>query len=139
MKRLDGFAHKCFKKIKVQERVDKVLEDLYTQKTQLVNKDDKESKEKLQKVEKELVDKYSEEMYHKIKKELKGLNSEEGGWNPGHLWKLKQKLSPRPIDPPTAIINEEGILLTDPNEIAKEAIKHYQKLFENMPINDEIK
>ena len=44
-----------------------------------------------------------------------------------------------PIDPPTAMINEEGILLTDPNEIAKEAIKHYQKLFANMPINDDIK
>ena len=81
-------------------------------------------------------EKYSEEMYSKIKEELKGINYEEGGWNAGYLWKLRRKISPRPQDPPTAMENNEGVLLTDPNEIQKEAIRYYQKLFEDLPMDD---
>jgi hypothetical protein len=32
--------------------------------------------------------------------------------------------------------NSEGVLLTDPNEIQKEAIRYYQKLFEDLPMDD---
>ena len=64
--------------------------------------------------------KYSEDMYKKIKDELKGMSCEDGGWNPGHLWKLKTKISPRPVDPPTAIENSNGILLTDQQKYKKE-------------------
>ena len=65
-------------------------------------------------------------MYSKIKEELKGIIYEEGGWNAGFLWKLRRKIFPRPEYPPTAMENIEGVLLTDPNEIQKEAIKYYQ-------------
>ena len=67
--------------------------------------------------------KYSEEIYCKIKEELKGINYDEGGWNSGHLWKLRRKISPRPEDPPTAMENQEGVLLTDPVEIQNEVIR----------------
>ena len=60
LKRFDGFTHKCFKKIKVTEKRDKVLEDLYKQRSELKNKTDDISKEKLTAVEKELADKYAE-------------------------------------------------------------------------------
>ena len=56
MKRLDGFAYKCFKKVRVTEKVDKELQKLYTERSNLRNKTDAESKEKLDKVEKELAD-----------------------------------------------------------------------------------
>ena len=44
----------------------------------------------------------------------KGHNSEDGGWNSGYLWKLRRKILPRPSDPPTAMENQNGIILTDP-------------------------
>ena len=139
MKRIEGFSHKCFKKIKIKDKVDLVLEELYNQRAKLRTKEDNESKEKLKEIEKEMADKYSEDMYNRIKKEVKGMNSEEGGWNPGHLWKLKQKISPRPTDPLTAMMNEEGVLITEPEEIEKLALQHYQKLFENLPIDEDLK
>ena len=52
-------------------------------------------------------------MYKKIMGEGKVMSSEEGGYNPGHLWKLKKKLSPRHMDPTTAMRDGEGKLPTN--------------------------
>ena len=49
--RLDGFIKKHFKKVRVTEKVDKDLENLYKQKAELKNKDDRESKKRLEEVE----------------------------------------------------------------------------------------
>ena len=111
--RLDGFIKKHFKKVRVTEKVDKDLENLYKQKAELKHKDNRESKKRLEEVEAKMANKYSEEMYMKIKEELDGINCDDGGWHSGHLWKLRRKLSPRPSDPPTAMINTDGVRLTD--------------------------
>ena len=63
-------------------------------------------------------------MYKKIKNEIKVMDNEEGGYNPGHLWKLKQKLTPRPSEPLTAMKNKEGKLLTSEDDIKDEAVRH---------------
>ena len=139
LKRLNGFIHECFKKIKVKEKVDSEMEALYAKRSELRNKEDNESKQKLKVVEKELDDKYAEDMQNKIQHELKGINSEEGGWNSGQLWKLKKKLSPRPSEPPTAMESDNGVLLTAPDQIANEAVKHYTKLLENKPMAEKHK
>ena len=76
-----------------------------------------------------MADKYVEHMYRTIK--------EDGGWNSGHLWKLRQKLHPRPADPPTAMENQHGVLLTDPLEIQNEALRHYESLFKDLPMSPE--
>ena len=107
LKRLNGFIVKHFRKIKVTEKTDKKLEEMYQKKTELKNKEDDESKKKLLELELEMAEEYSEDMYRKIHEELKGINSEEGGWNPRYLWKLRDKLHPKPRDPPTAMENKD--------------------------------
>ena len=76
-------------------------------------------------------------MVEKIREELKGINAEDGGWNSGHLWKLRKKISPKPADPPTAMENQDGVLLTDPTELQKESLKYYERLFEDIPIDND--
>ena len=71
LKRLDGFGHKHFKKIRVTEKIDRELEEMYSKKAELKNKTDIESKKDLEQIEEEMAIKYSEEMYQKIKSELK--------------------------------------------------------------------
>ena len=137
LKRLNGFICQNFKKIRITEDIDKNLEKLYNMRSELRNKTDEDSKEKLKDVEKQLEDEYSNDFYEKIKKELQGVSCEEGGWNPSNLWKLKKKLSPRYCDPPTAMINSKGILLTDNKDIKDEAMKHYKKVLENKEMEDE--
>ena len=84
-----------------------------------------------------MANKYSEDMSKKIKDELNGLNCEDGGWNSGFLWKLRTKLNPRPAEPPTAMKNSDGVLLTNHQEIQKEAINYYEQLFKDLPIDPE--
>ena len=57
--------------------------------------------QELKQVENELSEKYAEGMFKTILSIVKGLDEcEDGGFNSGKLWKLKQKLSPRNHDPP---------------------------------------
>ena len=136
LKRVDGFITKCFNKIRVTERKDQVLEDLFEKRAELRNKEDKESKVELKRVEKELADKYAEEVYEKIKTEIKDIE-DEVGWNPVNLWKMKKKIIPRPTDPPTAMKNKEGKVLTNNAEILEEAVKHFENLFEEQEVHPE--
>ena len=79
-------------------------------------------------------------MASKILNEVKGLeNDEEGGFNSGKLWRLKKKLCPRANEPPAAMLNSEGKLLTTDSDIKEEAIKHYKKVFEPRQINPSFK
>ena len=79
-------------------------------------------------------------MFNKIMVEVKDVGDcESGGFNSGKLWKLKNKLSPRFIDPPTAMRNSEGKLRTSAEDILKEAEKHYTAVFEEKIIGTEHK
>ena len=134
LKRVNGYIHQRFKKVKIYTKKDHQLEDLYNKRRYLRTKEDQNSKEELEQLEEKLAQKYSESMYKKIKHELKAMNGEEGGYNPGHLWKLKKKLSPQQRDTPTTMKDESGKLLTTTDEIVKEAQKHYRKVVEQKPI-----
>jgi hypothetical protein len=77
-------------------------------------------------------------MYNKIKDEIKVMNGDEGGYNPGHLWKLKKKLSPQQRDPPTAMYDGKGNILTEDIDIRNEAVKHFKTVFETKPIDSDL-
>ena len=125
--------------MKITEKGDSKLERLYDKRRHLRNKYDDASVEELERVEEDLVEIYSESMYTKINDELKALKGEEGGYNPGHLWKLKKKLSPKQSEPPTPMKDPEGNLLTNEKDIKAETVKHYKQVFEDKPINDKYK
>jgi hypothetical protein len=73
-----------------------------------------------------------------MKAQLKGCtDSEEGGFNTGALWKLKKKLSPKQTEPPTAMKDSNGKILTNDKDIQKEAMKHYQEVFTDKSIGKE--
>ena len=63
-------------------------------------------------------------MYQSIKHEFADIESEDGGFNPGKLWRLKKKLWPVVFDPPTAMKNSSGGLIYTEDGIKKEAVSH---------------
>ena len=132
MKRLSGVIHKCFNKVKIVDKEDKRLQKLYNTRRVLRNKSDDESVLKLEEVEKELSEKYADIMCKKIMGEIKDVgDSEDGGYSAGRLWKLKKKLSPKHTEPPTAMLNSKGKLLTNDEDIKKEAVNHYTNVFKS--------
>ena len=93
LKQIEGFVNQCFKKLKIVDKEDKQLQDLYNRRRILRTKTDEESLKQLEDLETELCNKYSEVMSAKIIGELKYIgDSEDGGFNAGNLWKLKNKL-----------------------------------------------
>ena len=92
MKRLDGFVHKYFRKIRVTEKIDTELEEMYFKKAELNSKTDMESKKELEVIEESIASKYLEDMYQTIKSELKGMNCEDGGWNPSYALCMEIKV-----------------------------------------------
>ena len=67
------------------------------------------------------------------------MNSDEGGVNAGKLWKLKKKLNPRKKDPPTAMTDPNGNLVTSKSGIEKLAIEHLKKVLGDREINQMLK
>ena len=70
--------------------------------------------------------------------EVKGAdNCEDGGFNAGKLWKLRKKLLPRNQDPPSAMYNDSGKLLTTNEDIVKETEIYYKQVHKEKPIKPE--
>ena len=91
------------------------------------------NKELLTKVEKDI----AKEACDQIDESIKGLNSEKGGYNPGHMWKLKSKIIPKPVQVPTAMIDpKSGKLVTADNELKKHTVSYYKNVLRNREIVD---
>ena len=137
LKRLQGFVHQCFKKIRIVEKEDRNLTEMYNARRLLRTKSDEDSLKKLDELENKLSEEYSDRMFNKIMGEIKDTgDSEEGGFSSGKLWKLKKKIAPKFTEPPTSMINSEGKMLKNNEEIKNEAIKHYENVFSHSKIKD---
>ena len=138
IKRLNQVIRKSFKKIRICDRPDKEVNELFEKRKALRNKTDEHSKVELENVEKKLSDKCAENNYKKIKEELANIKVEEGGIHSGSLWQLKKKLSPKCRDPPTAMLDQEGNLQTSPEVIEKLALQTYKLRLQNREMREEL-
>ena len=138
IKRLNITIHKCFQKIRMTKKLDMKTEKLYETWRRLHGKEDSQSKEDLKKVEKELADKIADN-YKTIEEETSKFNCVEGGFNSGKLWNLKKHMFPNNRDPPTAMVNDEGNLVTSNEDINELAL---QKLaverLKNRPMKEDL-
>ena len=109
MKKLNKLLHKCFQKVTVKNYRESEKEDKpYKRWKYLKNKEDAESKAEFEELEEEL----SEEYFNKIKMASKDVDCAEGGNITAEIWKLKKQLCPRSRDPPTAMMDDDGNLVT---------------------------
>ena len=77
-----------------------------------------------------------EDMYRIVKEEVSKIDSEAGGFNSGHLLKLKSKLRPKFNDYPTAMLNKHGELATTKDQMKNATIDHYKNVLKYRPIKD---
>ena len=92
LKRLDQCISKSFRKIRVTEKPNIEMEELFKLRRNLRNKVDLKSKRELEEVENKLADMCAQTNYDIIKEEIKNIDCEEGGVHSGHLWNLKKNL-----------------------------------------------
>ena len=77
--------------------------------------------------------KLQDNVYKKIQDELKAIN-EDGGYNPSHLWKLKDKIILRYRNPPTAMRDSYGKLIGSVTELKEHETNHMKKVLGNRKI-----
>ena len=81
-----------------------------------------------------MADKLADDMFKIVKEEVEKVDCESGGFNSGHLWKLKSKLRPKFNDKPTAVIDSDGTLATSTESIKRVHVEHFKKVLENRTI-----
>ena len=104
--------------------------ELYYERTQLTEHMETNHEAQIADIERQIAD----EAWTIISDESIGLNSESGGYNPGHLWRLKDKIIPRPPQVPTAMKGADGSLLTSKDDLKKETVDHYSNVLKNRDI-----
>ena len=134
IKTLNGICHQSFKKIRIKNIQNKEISSLFNRRRVLRTKDDSWSKKELGSVEDELAEKCAKQNYIKIREEIRDINCDEGGFNVAKFWKLKKNLCPRPQDPPTAMMDGDGNLVTSVKGVEKLSIEHYSKVLKNRPM-----
>ena len=94
------------------------------------NKTDQDSKAMMEKVEGEL----AEEYFQNLKEASLDINCAEGGNMQKEIWKLKKHMCPKNCDPPTAMVDKDGNLVTNQEDIKEMANKAYTERLRNRPI-----
>ena len=136
MKRLNGMLHESIKQIRISDISNKEIDTLFKQEKTLKGQNDQDSKKKMKEVEEELSNKIPEDMYEIVKEEVEKVNSDEGGFNSGHLWRLKSKLRPKANTYPNTMINKEGEVKTSKTDIDKLTVYHYKNVLANRPMRN---
>ena len=137
LKKLDGCIAKSFRKIKVNQ-VTKDGEDKYDKLRYLRTKSDNKNKEEINVVLNEIADE-EEKRFNIVKDEVGKLKPNDNGMNAKSLWKLKKKLCPKVKDPPTAMLDDKGNLLTSETAIQNRALDVFSKRLKNNDIEDDLK
>ena len=68
----------------------------------------------------------------------KDLSNQEGEFNINQLWKLKKQLFPNCKDPPAAVLDTEGNLITDSKQIKKLLITEYKQRLRDRPVRPDL-
>ena len=137
IKKLDGCIKSNFKKIRISKTKNSREEDLFNKLRELKEKEDDHSINEKEKIS-EKIAKIGEDKYAKVIEELDKMKPDEGKINSNKFWKLKKKLFPRSIDPPTAFFDKHGNLLTTSKSIEDRAIEAYSERLEPNQIKEHL-
>ena len=124
MKKLNGSIALNFKKIRVSDTKDSKQDKLYNRMRELKEMVDDKSKAELDYVIKE-ISQMAEEKYQNVMEELKSMKPSEGKINAQKFWKIKKRMCKQNKDPPAAMLDADGKLLTYNVEIKARALEVY--------------
>ena len=128
LKRLKFCISQSFKKIRIKgSKRNKKLDDLFNKRRILKNRKDETSVQMLKNVEDKLADICAEDNLKIIVEACEGLTCEEGGVNVAKLWKLKKQLRGIWQEPPTAMLDSSGNLVTTSKALETLSLQMYKE------------
>ena len=124
IKKLDGCVKVNFIKVRINRNKPTQYEKLHNELRELNGKEDPESVNRLKEVI-EAIAEEAEQKYKKVVEELKEMKPDGGKINSQVFWKLKKKVCPKSKDPPAAMFDRDGKILTTKETIENRAIEVY--------------
>ena len=138
VKKINGAIAKNFSKRRISIKSDDSEEDnLFDKIRDLKDKTDNVSKAKYKDATDAIAEKANNN-FNKLKEELSKIKS-KGGLDAKQMWKLRKKMCPRNRDPPTAMQDKHGNLLTSDEAIKERAIEVFSERLENNTIRPHLK
>ena len=122
IKKLDGCIKHNFKKVRVSNHKPSDEEKLYQKMRELKGKEDDHSVNKMKEVI-EAIALNAEKKYDKVVKELENMKPDGRKINSQKFWKLKKSICPKTREPPAAMMDKQGNLLTNNKAIEERAIE----------------
>ena len=105
---------------------------------ELKGKEDDKSKAELEDFIKAIAE-AAETNYNKVVEELNKMKPEEGRIDAQKFWKMKKRIFPKNNDPPSAMLDKDGNIITSKKEIEKRAIDVYTDRLKANQINEHLK
>ena len=106
---------------------------LYNRMRFLKGNEDNESKTELEAVKKAIAE-IAGNTFNKLKQQLEKIKLDDNMINAHEIWKLRKKMSPKNSDPPTAMTDKKGNLLTSDEAIQTRALEAYSERLGNNKI-----
>ena len=148
-KQLNNTFHRTFKKIRIRSKtvnavggnqIDKKMQEKTELEKVMISsnceKETKAAKNKLDQVEIEIYEILSEKNAKIVSDQVACLDTLDGSFNQIGMWKVKNKLCPKPRDPPTAKKDEKGNLITAPAALKKLYLQTYKTRLEHRKISE---
>ena len=120
LSRLKGCIARNFRKIRINGQK-KTKSDILHKKLREIKENDDDLKPKKD-IEEEIAA-IAEENYKKLVSELDKMDSDKGGLKPNQVWRLKRRLCPNARDPPSAMTDRKGNILTSSKAIEERALE----------------
>ena len=106
IKKLDGCIKMNFRKVRVNNHNETDEEKLYKKLRVLKERNDEESQEAIEEVVKAIAE-VAETKYKKVMDELNRMKPEEGKIDAQKFWKIKKRLFPKSMDPPSVMMDKD--------------------------------
>ena len=127
-----------FRKIRTSTREKPTCTELFDKMRSLKGKDDPKNKKELEKVKAEIAE-ASKRNLEIIKEEISKMKPNKGGMDHNKIWKLKKRLCPNSRDPPSAMLDSKGNLLTSNKAIEERALEVFSERLEGNTMKDHLK
>ena len=149
LQKLNKILHKTFTKSRIGNsksricQADQLMKLKSTLKVQLRNVRNDGMKKfislKIEFIENMISLESSEENVNKVNEYIRSIETESGGFSQLGMWKLKSKLCPRSHDPPTAKLDRNGKLVTNPQKLLDLYVETYSDRLSHKRIKAEYK
>ena len=131
IKQVNKAIKTSFRKIRINNKRKGKIQQLYDQRAKMK---EQSNITRVKEIEKEI----ATETCQTIENEIKGLDCEDGGYNPSGLWKLKNKVIPKPAQLPTGMRDVCGNILTKKDDLKNHTMKHYENVLRNRQIKEDL-